>query len=315
LEKSAIAFVSRATETERNSWLKALALAMPAERIIDFSALDASQRSNCEIAIVANPDPDNIKQLPGLKWVHSVWAGVERMLQELDDPAFEIVRLVDPQLTTTMAEAALAWTFYLHRDMPRYAQQQQQCLWQPHPLIETSKRRIGVLGLGELGRAAATRLRDNGFTVSGWSRTPHQLSGISCYSAEKGLKVLLSSSDILLCLLPLTAQTRGLLNADTLSLLPAGASLINFARGPVIDEKALLKALNSGALAHAVLDVFNIEPLPSEHAFWTHTRVTVLPHISAPTSPQTASRIVAQHIQDYRAGKGLAQTVDPKKGY
>ncbi len=315
MNKPAIAYVSRADKKERESWIQILAEAMPEELIVDFSDLNPTQRSQCEIAIVANPDPAELKQLPALEWVHSTWAGVERMLQELGDPPFKIVRLVDPQLAETMAEAVLAWTFYLHRDMPRYAQQQVQRLWQPLPFIQSRERRVGVLGLGELGRAAAFRLRDNGFAVSGWSRRPHEFSGIACLSGAEGLHKLLSSSDILLCLLPLTEDTRGLLNAETLGLLPAGASIINFARGPVIDETALLDALNSGALGHAVLDVFNIEPLPPNHAFWVHPSVTVLPHISAPTHPLTASRIVAQHISDYRAGKGLPPCVDLLQGY
>jgi glyoxylate/hydroxypyruvate reductase len=315
LNKPAIAYVSRADKDERATWIQILAEAMPEESVVDFSALNPVQRSQCEIAIVANPDPSELQQLPALKWVHSTWAGVERMLQELVDPPFKIVRLIDPQLAETMAEAALAWTFYLHRDMPRYAQQQAQRLWQPLPFIKSSERRVAVLGLGELGRAAAFRLRDNGFIVSGWSRRPYELPGISCLSGEEGLNQLLSSSDILLCLLPLTPDTRGLLNTKTLGFLPTGASIINFARGPIIDEVALLDALDSGALAHAVLDVFNIEPLPSDHAFWGHASVTVLPHISAPTHPLTASRIVAKHINAYRAGKGLPQTVDVKLGY
>ncbi len=315
MNKPVIAYVSRAHKEERESWIQTLAEAMPEESIVDFSDLNPAQRSQCEIAIVANPDPVELEQLTALEWVHSTWAGVERMLQELVDPAFKIVRLIDPQLAETMAEAALAWTFYLHRDMPRYAQQQSKRLWQPLPFINSSERRVGVLGLGELGRAAAFRLRDNGFAVSGWSRRLYDFRGVACLSGKEGLHQLLNNSDILLCLLPLTADTRGLLNEETLGLLPVGASIINFARGPVIDETALLNALNCGALGHAVLDVFNIEPLPSDHAFWVHPSVTVLPHISAPTHPLTASRIVAQHISDYRAGKGLPRIVDPKLGY
>jgi glyoxylate/hydroxypyruvate reductase len=315
LKKPAIAYVSRASDQERVTWLKALSQAMPDELIIDFASLAASQRSNCEIAIVANPDPLELKQLPALKWVHSVWAGVERMLQELDDPDFKIVRLVDPQLSATMSEAALAWTLYLHRDMPRYARQQMQKLWVPHAVIECSERRVGVLGLGELGRAAACRLRDNGFSVSGWSRRPQELTGITGYSGQAGLKTILANSDILLCLLPLTPDTRGLLNVKTLALLPQNASLINFARGPIIDDDDLLDALDRGAIRHAVLDVFDIEPLPQAHRFWSHPSVTVLPHISAPTSAKSASLIVARHIADYRAGKDLPASVDVARGY
>lgn len=315
MNEPAIAYVSRADKDERIFWITSLRRVMPAERILDVTELDQAQRSRCEIAIVANPDPEDLKQLPALIWVHSLWAGVERMLQELGSPAFRIVRLVDPKLAETMAEAALAWTFYLHRDMPRYAQQQSRQDWQPLPYVEAAERRVSVLGLGELGSAAACRLRDNGFRVSGWSRTQHDLPGIRCHSGESGLKNLLAETDILLCLLPLTPQTSGLLDSAMLGLLPAGACIINFARGPVINEAALLQALDQAQLSHAVLDVFNQEPLPAGHAFWTHPSVTVLPHISAPTSTGSACRIVAQHIADYRAGRGLPPCVEPERGY
>ncbi len=315
MSKPVIAYVSRADKEERMAWIKSLREAMPAERILDFTELDHAQRLSCEIVIVANPDPADLLALPALIWVHSLWAGVERMLQELDNPEFRIVRLVDPKLAETMAEAALAWTFYLHREMPRYAQQQTRQCWQPLPYVEATERRVTVLGLGELGRAAACRLRDNGFQVIGWSRTQHDLPGIRCHSGGSGLKTLLPETDILLCLLPLTPQTTGLLDSEMLGLLPAGASIINFARGPVINEAALLRALDQAHLSHAVLDVFDQEPLPPGHAFWTHPSVTVLPHISAPTSTGSACMIVAQHIADYRAGRGFPPCVEPERGY
>ena len=315
MNKTVITYVSRADKNERLVWTEALCKAMPEERIIDFLDLDAEQRSKCQIAIVANPDPGELVKLPALKWVHSVWAGIERMLQEIGRPTFKIVRLVDPKLTATMAEAVLAWTFYLHRDMPGYAALQSRRCWHPLPYVDVADRRVTVLGLGELGQAAACRLRDNGFSVSGWSRTQRNLDGIECQSGSDGLKTLLMQSDIVVCLLPLTPETRGLLNSGTLAVLPAGASIINFARGAVIDENALLDALNRGQLKYAVLDVFDQEPLPSEHVFWNHPSVTVLPHISAPTSVQTASLIVARHIADYRAGKGLPPCVNLDRGY
>lgn len=310
-----IPFVSRASAAEQAIWLKHLSDALPNESILPFSSLTSLQKQDCDIAIVANPDPADLLSLPALKWVHSVWAGVERIVNEIASPPFAIVRLIDPNLSRTMSEAVLAWTLFLHRDMPTYAQQQAKQSWQPLPMVQSHERRIGVLGLGELGRVSAQRLKDNGFTVAGWSRTPKQLDGMACFYGEDGLLSLLAQSDILVCLLPLTAETDSLLDQARLSCLPTGASVINFARGAIIDDNALLTLLDNGHLSHAVLDVFRAEPLSAGHPFWQHKSVTVLPHISAPTHPVSASRIVAANIDRFRITNEIPSAVDPIRGY
>jgi glyoxylate/hydroxypyruvate reductase len=310
-----IPFVSRVSLAEQAVWIKQLSAAMPDEVILPFSELTLEQKQQCDVAIVANPNPEDLLALPSLKWVHSVWAGVERMMNELVSPTFSIVRLVDPNLAKTMSEAVLAWTLFLHRDMPVYAKQQAERLWNPLPMVQLQDRRIGVLGLGELGRVSAQRLVDNGFTVAGWSRNAKQIDGVECFCGEDGLTALLSQSDLLVCLLPLTAQTKNLLNLQNLSYLPKGASLINFARGAIVDDKALLTLLDQKHLSHAVLDVFIQEPLPVEHPYWVHKSVTVLPHISAPTHPVSASAIVASNIKRYRQMGSIPPAVDPLRGY
>ena len=310
-----IPFVSRADLAEQNIWIKHLSAAMPNEVIVPFADLTPEQKLKCDVAIVANPDPQDLLSLPSLKWVHSVWAGVERMMNELSSPSFSIVRLVDANLANTMSEAVLAWTLYLHRDMPTYAKQQEKQSWLQQPMVLAKDRRIGVLGLGELGRASAQRLLNNGFSVAGWSRHPKQIQGIECFHGEDGLALLLKQTDILVCLLPLTVATKGLLGQQNLSLLPIGASLINFARGLIIDDDALLMKLEQGDLCHAVLDVFMQEPLPVSHSYWKHDSVTVLPHISAPTHPISASEIVATNIKQYRLTGDIPPAVDPLRGY
>ncbi|WP_369922464.1 2-hydroxyacid dehydrogenase [Marinomonas polaris] len=310
-----IPFVSRADLAEQKNWIKHLSSAMPNEVIVPFADLTAEQKQLCEIAIVANPDPKDLLSLPLLKWVHSVWAGVERMINELSSPSFSIVRLVDSNLAETMSEAVLAWTLFLHRDMPRYAKQQTLQSWVQQPMVRAQDRRIGVLGLGELGRVSAQRLVANGFSVAGWSRNPKQVEGVECFHGEEGLIPLLNQSDILVCLLPLTMETKGLLNHQNLSCLPVGASMINFARGPIIDDEALLAKLDQGDLSHAVLDVFMQEPLPINHSFWLHDSITVLPHISAPTHPVSASEIVATNIKQYRLTGNIPPAVDLLRGY
>jgi glyoxylate/hydroxypyruvate reductase A len=310
-----IPFVSRIDPLEQDAWIKTLSVAMPDEVILPFSDLTAAQKQLCDVAIVANPDPKDLLALPALKWVHSMWAGVERMMNELSSPPFSIVRLIDPDLAKTMSEAVLAWTLFLHRDMPAYAKQQARQSWLQRSMVRAQDRRIGVLGLGELGKVSAQRLAQNGFSVSGWSRSAKKIDGITCFHGDDGLTALLGQSDILVCLLPLTMETKGLLNQQTLSRLPEGARLINFARGSIIDDDALLVMLDENHIDHAVLDVFMQEPLPVNHPYWQNASVTVLPHISAPTHPVSASDIVASNIKNFRLTGDIPPAVDPVRGY
>lgn len=288
---------------------------MPDEVILPFDVLDAQQKAACTVAIIANPDPADIAQMPQLKWIHSVWAGVERVVADLGHTDLDIVRLIDPQLADTMAEAVLAWTLYVHRDMPAYAQQQREKQWRTLDYTQACQRTVGVLGLGALGDAAAKRLLASNFQVTGWSRSKKNVEGVTCFAGADELQAMLAASDIVVCLLPLTAETKGLLNAEKLAWMKPGAQLINFGRGPIIDDDALKAALDSGALKHAVLDVFAVEPLPSTQWQWSHPSVTVLPHISAPTNRDTASAIVAGNIRAYRDNGTIPTSVNTQRGY
>ncbi|MBB5393296.1 MULTISPECIES: glyoxylate/hydroxypyruvate reductase A [unclassified Herbaspirillum] len=310
-----IPFVSQGDVAAVQAWLKALRAAMPGECVVEMGELNAAQRAQCKLAVVANPDPAELKRLPQLEWVHSVWAGVERLVEDLGDSSLQLTRLVDPRLAATMAEAVLAWTLYLHRDMPLYAQRQRSRLWQAEQYVLPEQRTVGILGLGALGEAAAEALLQARFKVCGWSRKRRELAGVRTFSGEPGLAEMLAMSDILVCLLPLTGDTRGLLNAQRLALLPPQAQLINFARGPIVDDQALRAALDARALRHAVLDVFATEPLPVDSWHWDHPDVTVLPHCSAPTNRETASAIVAGNVRHYRQTGEIPANVDMRRGY
>jgi len=321
---SPIPFIANADDTSSAAWVNALQQAMPDERVVAFSSLDPAAKTQCTVAIVANPEPSALRQLSNLRWVHSVWAGVERLVADLeacqsDRPPghseLKIVRLIDPQLAATMAEAVLAWTLYLHRDMPAYAEQQAQARWQPRPYIRPQNRSVSLLGLGALGLAAARQLTATGFKVRGWSQTRKSLPEVECFAGNSELDAMLAQTDILISLLPLTEQTTGILNARTLARLPADAELINFSRGAIIDDQALCAALDSGHLKHAVLDVFALEPLAEDQWQWRHPRVTVLPHCSAPTDQASAVEIVARHIAAYRASGEIPPSVDLVRGY
>lgn len=310
-----IAFIAPSDYAPTSAWVRALSNAMPGQRIVLLSEMDAESRASCTVAIVANPDPADLKLLPQLRWVHSVWAGVEKLVADLSDSSLPIVRLVDPQLAQTMAEAVLGFTLYLHRDMPAYARQQAKRQWHPLEYVRAEDRTVSVLGLGALGSAAAKRLSDNGFRVCGWSQSRSQIPNVETFEGLSGFNAMLARTDILVCLLPLTPQTRGLINANTLTSLREGASLINFSRGSIVNDADLKSALDSGRLRHAVLDVFEEEPLPSTQWHWGHPSVTVLPHCSAPTGRDTASAIVAKNIARYMANGAIPESVNRSRGY
>jgi len=310
-----IPFVHQLEDQEADQWCEALKAQLPDCDIRQFSQLSPEEQSRATVAVVANPSPGDVAQLPNLKWVHSVWAGVEGMMASLAHMPFAIVRLTDPQLAQTMSEAVLAWVMYLHRDMPHYRQQQSASQWRQLPYTDPANRHIALLGLGALGQESALRLVDNGFRVSGWSRSTKQIESVRCYSGEQSLSELLSEADIVVNLLPLTPATEGLMDRAFFHQVKTGASLINFGRGATVVESDLLAALDSGQLSHAVLDVFAQEPLPPESLLWRHPGITLLPHISAPTSIQTASRIVAANISRYLLQGTLPECVDKSRGY
>jgi glyoxylate/hydroxypyruvate reductase A len=203
----------------------------------------------------------------------------------------------------------------IHRDMFEYARQQTQRVWRAMPVRAAASRRVGVLGLGMLGSAVLERLRLFGFPCAGWSRSARRLPGIDCYAGADSLDAFLARTDILICLLPLTDATRGLLDAAFLAKLPKGASFIHVGRGPQLDHQALLDALERGHLQHAILDVTDPEPLPPSHPFWSHPRVRLTPHIASATRPETAVDVVLDNIRRHRNGLPMVGQIDRARGY
>lgn len=313
MTREPIPYVSR-WQQSTDQWLAELRAAMPDERVVLLADLSEAERRAVRIAIVADPYPADLATLPALEWVQSTWAGVERMLAELP-PTIGIARMVDPGLAEVMSEAVLAAVLWLHRDGPAYARQQRERVWRPRDYTRPERRTVCVLGLGALGQAAASRLVANGFAVTGWSRGAKALDGVTTHAGSDGLAAALGDADIVVNLLPHTDETEGLIGTDTLAAIRPGASLVNFGRGATVDETALLAALDAGRLSHAMLDVFRIEPLPVDHPFWTHERVTVWPHVSAPTDAETASRVVADAVARWRSTGTPPPLVDWARGY
>ena len=247
------------------------------------------------------------------KAVLSLWAGVERIVANptLTQP---LARMVNPDLTQGMVEWVTGHVLRHHLGMDRHILTQDGTWNQTVPPLARD-RRVAVLGLGALGTACARMLAEIGFAVTGWSRRQREVPGITCVSGRDGLAAALRGAEIVVLLLPDTAATENTLNAETLALLAPGAVIVNPGRGPLIDDDALLAALDTGQVGHATLDVFRVEPLPADHPFWAHPRVTVTPHIAAETRPDTAAEVVAQAIAAVERGEALPHKVDRAAGY
>ncbi|MBV8535769.1 MAG: glyoxylate/hydroxypyruvate reductase A [Alphaproteobacteria bacterium] len=271
--------------------------------------------TDIEAALVWNHPPGSLKPFPNLRAILSLGAGVNHILDDPELPDVPIARIVDPGLATGMAEYATLAVLRYHRNFDVYERQQGVGHWKRLPIPVTAARRVGVLGLGEIGSACARMIAGLGFPVAGWSRTPRSLPGVAAYAGRDTLTPFLAQTDILVCVLPLTAATRGILNRTTLAALPRGAFLINIARGAHVVDQDLIAALDSGHLAGATLDVFAHEPLPREHPFWSHPKVTLTPHIASITNPETAADGVAENLRRLADGRPLLHLADRARGY
>ncbi len=266
-------------------------------------------------ALVWKPPAGFFARHPGLRLVTILGAGADALAGRDDLPDVPVTRLSDPEMARMMAQYVLFAVLRYARDIPAFEAAQRQGRWHyVHPR-EAREIRVGVLGLGELGGTAALELARQGFTVSGWSRTPKDLPGIACHAGQEALIPFLRETEILVVMLPLTPQTRRLLGAAEIAALPAGAKLVNVSRGAVIDEPALVAALASGRLGGATLDVFETEPLPEGHALWGMESVLVTPHLASVAIPASAARQVAENIRRVRRGEPPEQQVDLTRGY
>jgi len=269
-----------------------------------------------EIALAWAPPAGLLATLPDLKLIVSLGMGVDHLLKDTSLPeGVPVTRIHDPQLVEQMVEYAVLASLRVLRQSDEYDALQRAGQWKRLPLREARDWRVGVMGLGAIGEAAARAHRALGFAVRGWARRPRQIEGIECFAGEAGLAPFLAGSDIAICLLPLTPETRGILHARTLALLPKGAHVINIARGGHVVEPDLLAALDSGQLAGATLDVFATEPLPPQHPFWRHPKIRLTPHIAGQTNPRTATPGVADNIRRLREGRPLQHLIQRSAGY
>jgi len=269
-----------------------------------------------EFALVWNPPPGVLRTFPNLKVVFSLGAGVDHLMSDPDLPVgVPVVRMIDDELTRGMTEYVALHVLRHHRRQREIEANQHAGEWK-HVITPTAPaRRVGIMGLGVLGRAAIRVLAALEFDLAGWSRTSQRIDGVECFHGPGGLGPFLAPTEILVCLLPLTPETAGILNAGLFAQLPQGASVINAARGGHQAEPDILAALDSGQLSEVTLDVFETEPLPAGHPFWTHPKVTVTPHNASVTDPDSGARQVIANIRRFRRGDTLPNVVDPQAGY
>jgi glyoxylate/hydroxypyruvate reductase A len=261
--------------------------------------------------------PGFLKTLPNIRAVFSLGAGVDGFLNDSEYPKHvPLVRFVDHQLSREMAQYCVMHTLIFHRQQRMFDALQHEGKWrQSVPPRNTEDTRVGILGIGEIGTMVAERLRDHDFQMAGWSRTRKTINGVKSFAGAGELQPFLARSDILICLLPLTPDTRHILNATTFAMLPTGAFVINVARGGHLVESDLVAAIDSGHLAGATLDVFETEPLPETSPLWKHPKITVTPHVAAISDPRVMAKVAVDGIALMESGKPLENVVDFERGY
>ncbi|MDW7547766.1 glyoxylate/hydroxypyruvate reductase A [Pseudoalteromonas sp. McH1-7] len=286
---------------------------LPKQTILQWPVDDASLLAKVEFVLAWNAPEVLWSQLPNLKVVHSYGAGIDSIPVQLLPPHVEVARIVDPNLADDMAEYVLGHILSHKLGINMYLKQQAQQAWKP--CRAKSGRTVGIMGMGQLGLAVADKLNANRFTVKGWSNSVKSLEGIIHFCGDAELGAFLQDLDYLVCLLPLTEQTKGILNAKVFAASPAHCVLINVARGLHLNEADLLTAITQETFGGAVLDVFETEPLPTGHAFWSHPNITVTPHVAALTSLSTAALQIANNYLAMTEGRELMHIVQKKKGY
>ena len=309
-----MAILFRSTPAATARWRPLLGALMPGRDIRFWPEI--GDKAEIEYALVWQPDPGLLAGLPKLKLIFGLGAGIDHLLRDPELPRqVPIVRLVDPYMTDAMSEFVTLSVLRLHRQDLDYMAQQRAAVWEEREQKNAAERPVGILGFGTLGQDAGRKLKALGFEGAGWSRGDKAIAGFTTFAGPAGLEALLARSEILVCLLPLTPDTAGILNARTFARLPRGAGVVNAGRGGHLVEKDLIPALESGQLSGAVLDVFDAEPLPPGHPFWRHPRIVVTPHIAAETHPPTAAPIIAEAIRRFEAGLPVPNLVDLARGY
>ena len=299
------------TDFKAEPWLAALRAALPQAEV----AVWAPGAPPGDYAVVWAPPQAFLDEQPGLKALFNLGAGVDALTQLRVQPATQLVRLDDASMSVQMAEYVVHALIRHFREFDLYAQDVAQGKWSFRRPRLRQDFSVGIMGLGVLGQRVARAVQAFEFPVVGWSRSPRQVHGVRSYAGAEQFGEFLAETRVLVCLLPLTAETEGILNRQTLAQLRPGGYLINVARGGHLVEEDLIPLLDNGHLAGATLDVFRQEPLPAGHPFWRHPKITVTPHTAARTLRDESVAQIAAKIARLERGESIAGIVDPTKGY
>ncbi len=282
---------------------------------LDVAVWPDPRSLHADVAVCWNPPVGVYDDMPNLKLIHSIAAGVDNLLDGQRTRGLPVCRVVDPQLAQGMLQYVLWCVLTFHRKLDLALSNQRAARWSRPPQMPASQCRIGLMGLGELGGAIAAVLPGMGYPVNGWSRTPRDIDGVRVYAGEAAFEEFLANTDVLVCLVPLTDATRGILNRRTFDALPQGAAVVNCGRGEHLVAADLIDALERGQLRGAVLDVFAQEPLDAADPLWSTPGVIVTPHMATMPSPGTVAEQVVANIRRLGQGESLAHVVDLSRGY
>lgn len=295
-------------------WIEGFARALPQAEVVVWR--EGADIAPCDYAVLFAPPPAMVRDLQAVKAIFLTGAGADAILKVASQlPPVPIVRLGDAGMADQMAEYAAYAVLRYFRRFDDYEAQARDRVWKQLPQFERSDFTVGLLGTGVLGKRVLEALAPFGFPLRGWSRTPKQIDGVQCFAGPGALEEFLRGTRVLVCMLPLTADTAGLLNRQRLALLAQGAYVVNVARGGLVVDEDLLALVRSGHIAGAMLDVFNSEPLPASHPFWIEPRISITPHTAALTLPGPSAVQIAHKIEAFERGQAIDDVVDMQRGY
>ena len=286
-----------------------------AHEIPFFVEKDMADPQSIRYLLAWDYSPEIIQSFPNLEVFFALGAGVDQFDLSVLPEHVSLVRMIDPSIIEGMVEYVVYATLALHRDMLPYRKAQREARWKPIQTTMASNRRVGVMGLGSLGQAVIGGLKQFGFPLHGWSQSLREIEGVTCFSGSGDFSDFLSNCDILICLIPLTSETRNILNKKLFDQLPLGAALINVGRGGHLVEQDLLNSLDNGQLSGAVLDVIAKEPVLPEHPFWQHPNIIMTPHIASMTNPDSAARVVIDNLVRHQKRQPMIGLVERSRSY